>query len=128
MTNPTVSVSSTVSPPGSCEAAGGGVERGEEAVLDQHAGVGEAVEQGRLAGVGVADDRHAVQARALRALRWVRRTPLDVRRSASSLWMRRSEAPAVDLELGLAGRPTGADAASPAGESALPLPRRRGSR
>ena len=54
--NPTVSVSSTDSPPGSVEAAGGGVERGEQAVLDQHAGVGQAVEQRRLAGVRVADD------------------------------------------------------------------------
>jgi hypothetical protein len=40
------------------EPAGGGVEGGEQAVLDQHSGVGEPVEQRRLAGVGVADDRH----------------------------------------------------------------------
>ena len=39
---------------GQREAAGGGVERGEEPVLDEHAGVGEPVEQRALAGVRVA--------------------------------------------------------------------------
>ena len=47
---------------GQVEAAGGGVERGEEAVLDEHAGVGEPVEERRLAGVRVADDRDALGA------------------------------------------------------------------
>ena len=37
--------------------AGAGVERGEELVLDQDAGVGQGVHQGALAGVGVADER-----------------------------------------------------------------------
>ena len=36
----------------------GGVERGEQRVLDEHAGVGQPVEQRGLAGVGVAGDRH----------------------------------------------------------------------
>ena len=36
----------------------GRVERREQRVLDQHAGIGEPVEQRRLAGVGVAGDRH----------------------------------------------------------------------
>jgi hypothetical protein len=38
------------------DAAGGGVERGEELVLGQHVGLGDRVEQGGFAGVGVADD------------------------------------------------------------------------
>ena len=44
-----------VRPLGEVEPTGGGVEGGEELVLDEHAGVGESVEQARLAGVGVAD-------------------------------------------------------------------------
>ena len=47
---------------GQVEAAGGGVEGGEEPVLHQHPGVGQPVEQGRLAGVGVADDGDGAQA------------------------------------------------------------------
>ena len=38
-------------------APGPGVEGGEELVLDEHAGVGQGVHQGALAGVGVADER-----------------------------------------------------------------------
>jgi len=38
------------------DAAGGGVERGEELVLGQHVGLGDRIEQGGFAGVGVADD------------------------------------------------------------------------
>ena len=37
---------------------GGGVQRGEQRVLDEHAGVGQPVEQRGLAGVGVAGDGH----------------------------------------------------------------------
>ena len=54
-------------PGGEGEAAHGGVERGEEAVFDQHVGAGEAVEQARLAGVGVAD-KGRVQAGAAAGL------------------------------------------------------------
>ena len=53
---------------GQRQAAGGRVERGEQPVLDQHAGLREAVEQGRLAGVGVADDGDGGQAAAVAAL------------------------------------------------------------
>ena len=35
-----------------------GIERGEHLVLGDHAGAGQAVEQRRLAGIGVADDGH----------------------------------------------------------------------
>ena len=44
-------------PTGQVEAPGRGVEGREQLVLDQDPGAGEAVEQGRLAGVGVADQR-----------------------------------------------------------------------
>ena len=51
-------------------APGGGVEGREQRVLDQHARAGQRVEQARLAGVGVADDRDTadVVAPALAAL------------------------------------------------------------
>ena len=110
-TKPTVSVSSTVSPPGSVEPAGGRVEGGEQAVLDEHAGVGEPVEQRRLAGVGVADDGDVGEcATALRALRWVSRWRRDVAQLGLELVDAPHDAAAIDLELGLA-RATGADAA-----------------
>ena len=46
-------------------APGGRVERGEQRVLDQHTGLGQAVEQAGLAGVGVAGDGHGRNAAAL---------------------------------------------------------------
>ena len=102
-TKPTVSVSSTASPPGSCEAAGGGVEGGEQPVLDEHAGVGEPVEQRRLAGVGVADDGDLLAPAA------AARLALGVAGGAAmraqlglELVDAAHEAAAVDLELGLA--------------------------
>ena len=55
--NPTVSESRTCPPPAEPPLAGPGVERGEELVLDEHAGVGQGVHQRALAGVGVADQR-----------------------------------------------------------------------
>ena len=72
--------------------AGGGssVERREQLILDEHAGVREAVEQRRLAGVRVADERDAQQlppAPGL-ALRGARRR--DLRRSRSSFCTRRT--------------------------------------
>src|SRR5512132_716512 len=53
-TNPTVSLSSATSPPGSCRRR---VERREQAVLDERIGARQPVQQGRLAGVRVADER-----------------------------------------------------------------------
>ena len=47
------------------QAAGRGVEGGEEPVLDEHAGVGQLVEQRRLAGVRVADDGDVGEAAAV---------------------------------------------------------------
>ncbi len=43
---------------GQRQSAGRRIERGEQSILDQHAGMGEMVEQRRLPGVGVADDGH----------------------------------------------------------------------
>src|SRR5512144_98504 len=36
----------------------GGIESGEQRVLGEHVGTGERIEQGRLAGIGVADESH----------------------------------------------------------------------
>ena len=68
---------------------GGRVEGGEQPVLDEHAGLGEPVEQRRLAGVGVADDRDVGQAAACPALALQLRGCSDSsRRSPSSLVIR----------------------------------------
>lgn len=48
--------------------ARGGVERGEEFVLDEHIGAGEPLEQRGFAGVGVADNGGVGQRQALTAL------------------------------------------------------------
>ena len=102
--------------PGQRQAAGGRVEGGEQAVLRQHAGVGEGVEQARLAGVGVADDRDRGQPAALALL------ALEVTRAGQLLEVdlelgdAAQHAPAVDLELGLAAAEAGADAAALLGE------------
>ena len=117
---------------GQLEPAGGGVERGEEPVLDQHAGVGEAVQQRRLAGVGVADDGDVGAGCAGAALRWVSRCRRDVAQLGLELVDPAHHAAPVDLELGLAGT-TGADARRRRHAAGLlgqrrPLPRRRGRR
>ena len=62
--NPTVSETSTGSPPGSANRLVVGIERREEPVLGEHAGLGQAVEQRRLARIGVADDGHGGEAAA----------------------------------------------------------------
>ena len=116
---------------------GGRVERGEQRVLDQHAGAGQPVEQAGLAGVGVAGDGHGghrVAARGRRA--WSRRTvrmPLISRAQPGDAG---ADPPPVGLELGLTGTAqahaaagAAAAAAPPAWrDSASPQPRSRGSR
>ena len=42
--------------PGKRQTPGGGIEGGEQSVLHQHTCFGQTIEQGRLSGVGVADD------------------------------------------------------------------------
>ena len=61
---PTVSVSVISRPSGRRQAARRGVQRREQHVGLQDAGAGQRVEQRRLAGVGVADERHAEDAAA----------------------------------------------------------------
>ena len=118
-------MTSTGSPPGSDEAAGGGVERGEQAVLDEHAGVGEPVEQRRLAGVRVADDGDAGQAAAAAALALQLAGAAQVLQVALELGDAAHDAAAVDLELGLARATPGADAAGLVGVGGADAPRRR---
>ena len=79
-----------------------GVERGEQAVLDQHPGVGDPVEQGGLAGVGVADDRDGVETRTLARLALRRAGFADVAEVGFELVESALDTPAVDLELRLA--------------------------
>ena len=86
---PTVSDRMMRRPLGSLHLAHGRIERGEHLVLGEHAGAGDAVEQRRLAGVGVADDgddriRHALAARAVQLARAHddRRAPCGWRRCA----------------------------------------------
>lgn len=56
--NPTVSVDGTVSPPGSCSRRVVTSSVAEKFVLDQHARLGQAIQQRRLSCVGVSDDDH----------------------------------------------------------------------
>ena len=98
-------------------APGRRVERGEQHVLDRggffaHQGV----QQGRLAGVGVAHDGHGGQQTALaRASRRLATAP-HFFHALPRLLDALAEHPAVGLELGLARAPAGADAASHARE------------
>ena len=66
---PTVSASTTPVPPGSAMRRTVGIERREQLVGDVGVGAGERVEQRRLAGVGVADERDATAPESARALR-----------------------------------------------------------
>ncbi len=82
--------------------AGGGVQGGEELVLGHHLGVADGVEQGALAGVGVAhqgDDRHRIAPSALPVL-------LPVFVDLGQLLLQVGDAPpdlpSVHLQLGLA--------------------------
>ena len=68
-TKPTVSERTTVVPLRQLDAAERRVERGEQAVVGEDLGAGQRVEQRRLAGIGVADQRHDGLAGALAALR-----------------------------------------------------------
>ncbi len=106
---------------GQRELAGGGVERGEEAVLDEHARVGEAVQQRRLAGVGVADERDGGQATAVLGLALRRPVLVDLPELALQLVDAALDAATVDLELGLT-RAAGADAATLLAQVVAPAP------
>ena len=92
--------------------ARGRVERGEQAVLDEHAGVGQPVEQRRLAGVGVADDGDVGEPAAPAALALQRAGGGELLEIGLELGDPAHDPPTVDLELGLAAAEAGADAAA----------------
>ena len=113
---PTVSDrSQPLRPLGRPERPHGRVERGEQQVLGEHVGQRQPVEQGRLAGVGVADQGHDRPARApaLGAVQVAR--ALHLLQLALDLDDAVADQAAVDLELGFAGAAEEAEAA------ALPL-------
>ena len=90
----------------------GGVESGEEHVLGHDLGLGQAVEQGRLAGVRVADQRHDRIGPALsrRTLQGARAAHLHQLLLQSPDLFRQQ--PAVGFDLGLAGAAHDAEAAA----------------
>ena len=102
---------------GKGEASRGGVERGEESILNMDIGTGKAVEQRRFAGVGVPDegDRPVPGARALFRLCLTMR--LDLAQVGFELVHPTNETATVDLELGLTRAP-GTDTAALLGEGA----------
>ena len=95
-------------PVGAHHLAGGGVECGEQAVLDEHLRAGERVEERALAGVGVADDGRAELAAPPAALCLA--LALDRLQLALEPGDALAHDAAVGLELGLA-RTARADAA-----------------
>ena len=87
---------------GELQAPRGGVERGEEAILDQDPGVGHAVQKGGLAGVRVADDGDRAVAGVASPLRLGGPVLPDAHQVLFEPADPAHEAPSVDLELGLA--------------------------
>ena len=130
-TKPTVSVTSTVSPPGRAKLAGARVERDEEPVGRGHPGVGQAVEQRRLPGVGVADQGQLAMAAAGAAASLQRPGALDLAQVGLEAVHPADQTAPVDLELGLARSPR-ADAAgllaergAPAAQAGQPVAQQR---
>ena len=105
---PTVSESRACAAAAEPPAAGAGVERREQLVLDQHAGLGQRVHQRALAGVGVADQRDRGHVAAAGDLALLPR--LDLGQLRLELLDPVPDQPAVFLELLLARAPH-ADAA-----------------
>ena len=98
---PTVSESSACAAAAEPPAAGPGVERREQLVLDQHAGLGQRVHQRALAGVGVADQRDRGHVAAAGDLALLPR--LDLGQLRLELLDAMRDQPAVFFELLLAG-------------------------
>ena len=99
------------------QAAGRGVESREQAVLDQHVGAGDPVQQRRLAGVGVADERHRPVPGPTPGLGLSRPVCLDPAQVGLELVDPSQELAATHLELGLPGA-AGADPAGLLGVAA----------
>ena len=94
---------------GKVQAPHGGIERGEQLVLHQHARVREPVEQRRLARVRVADERDVRDVAALARLALRGAGGREADEVALELLHAAQQAPAVDLELRFT-RTAGADA------------------
>ena len=85
------------------QAPGSGVERREQPVLDEHAGVGEVVQQRRLAGVRVPDDGHVAEPDAAPTLALVGAVAVDLAELVLELVDAALDPAPVDLELRLTG-------------------------
>src|SRR5690606_1379572 len=92
--------------------------------LREHARAGEGVEQGALARVRVADDRHHGHVDLLAAPASFGALPLELRELSLQPIQPLAGSPPADLEGGLAGTPT-ADAAGEAAERVVPLSQAR---
>ena len=91
------------------------VERGEEFVFDEHAGIGEGVEQCGLAGVGVPDKRHHGELRLAPGLALQRAVPADPGDLPAQVGDAPADAAAINFQFRLAGAP-GPDAAAKSGQ------------
>ena len=109
---PTVSDRITLRPPGSFSAAHGGIERREQQVLRQHLGFGQRVEQGRFAGVGVADQRHDRIRHALARAAMQAARAFHVFELLADLDDALADQAAVGFDLGFAGTAEEAEAAA----------------
>ena len=102
---------------GQFHAAGGGVERGEELVGGVHVRAGQAVQQRRLACVGVADQSHGGNARTLALGAIAHAVGADLFQLAFEVGDACADGAAVDFQLRFA-RAAQADSAGRAGASA----------
>ncbi len=111
---------------GEGEAPRGRIERGEQAILGEHARIGEQVEQCRLAGVRVADDGDGCEPALAAALALQRSRLGELHEVGFELVDPPHDAPAIGLQLRLTATEPGADATAllrQAGLRTAPQPR-----